>query len=105
LATRREHAILLRQSGMAQVEIGRLLGVSGERVRQIIRGKNNRKVEPFLADLPLSTGDVARMLNIHTNTVRRWCRSGILKAYRVGPRGDRRFDRSEVIKLLQKSEF
>ncbi len=53
-------------------------------------------------DLPLRTGDVARLLNIHTNTVRRWSRRGILKTYRVGPRGDRRFMPKDVLNLLQK---
>jgi excisionase family DNA binding protein len=50
----------------------------------------------------LSTGDVARLLNVHTNTVRRWGRSGVLKTFRVGPRGDRRFKREDVQKIFQK---
>jgi excisionase family DNA binding protein len=93
----------MRASGLAQREIGRILGISGERVRQIIQAKNNKKERPATRELPLSTGDVARMLNIHTKTVRRWCRSGILTSYRVGPRGDRRFIRRDVIKLLHKA--
>ncbi|MCL0039074.1 helix-turn-helix domain-containing protein, partial [Dehalococcoidia bacterium] len=39
----------------------------------------------------LTTSDVARLLNVHINTVRRWSNQGILKAYRIGSRGDRRF--------------
>lgn len=48
----------------------------------------------------LKTGEVAHLLNVHINTVRRWSNRGILKAYRIGPRGDRRFPRQEVTGFL-----
>ena len=48
----------------------------------------------------LTTNDVARLLNVHINTVRRWSNSGILRAYRIGARGDRRFERIDVQNLL-----
>ena len=48
----------------------------------------------------LTTNEVARLLNVHINTVRRWNNSGILRAYRIGNRGDRRFDRIDVLNLL-----
>ena len=48
----------------------------------------------------LSVHDVADMLSVHINTVRRWSNSGILKAYRVGPRGDRRFKKEDVDSFL-----
>ncbi len=48
----------------------------------------------------LTTGNVARLLNIHVNTVRRWSKQGILRVYRVGPRGDRRFQLQEVYGLI-----
>ncbi len=44
----------------------------------------------------LTARQVARLLNVHVNTVRRWNDRGILKAYRIGPRGDRRFDKADV---------
>lgn len=44
----------------------------------------------------LTVGDVARLLNVHINTVRRWSNQGILKAYRIGSRGDRRFLREDI---------
>ena len=48
----------------------------------------------------LTTGQVARLLNVHTNTVRRWDRQGVLKSHRIGDRGDRRFreDDANVLK-------
>ena len=48
----------------------------------------------------LTINDVARLLNVHINTVRRWSNSGILRAYRIGARGDRRFERIDVLNLL-----
>ena len=44
----------------------------------------------------LTTGEVARLLRVHASTVRRWSAQGIIKAYRIGPRGDRRFRREDI---------
>jgi len=44
----------------------------------------------------LTTGEVARLLNVHVSTVRRWSNRRILKAYRIGPRGERRYRRDDV---------
>ena len=53
----------------------------------------------------LTTSDVARLLNIHINTVRRWSNEGKLRAYRIGSRGDRRFQQQDIaVFLAQKSE-
>jgi len=48
----------------------------------------------------LTARELARLLNVHINTVRRWDESGMLKAYRIGPRGDRRFSREDVTLFL-----
>ncbi len=48
----------------------------------------------------LNARQVARLLNIHINTVRRWSNQGILKAYRIGPRGDRRFQHDDIAIVL-----
>lgn len=52
----------------------------------------------------LTTGDVADLLNLHVNTVRRWADRGILKAYRLGSRNDRRFRREDVLAFLWKKK-
>ena len=44
----------------------------------------------------LTVREVARLLHVHTNTVRRWSDQGILKAYHIGSRGDRRFRREDI---------
>ena len=48
----------------------------------------------------LTTREVADQLNVHTNTVRRWSNHGIIRAYRIGPRGDRRFRKEDVSEFL-----
>jgi len=53
----------------------------------------------------LTTSDVARLLNVHINTVRRWSNEGKIRAYRIGTRGDRRFQQEDItIFLAQKSK-
>jgi len=48
----------------------------------------------------LTTSEVAHVLNTHVNTVRRWSDRRLLKAYRIGPRGDRRFKREDIDSFL-----
>ena len=48
----------------------------------------------------LTASEVAHLLNVHINTVRRWSNNGVLKAYRIGPRGDRRFHPEEITNFL-----
>jgi excisionase family DNA binding protein len=54
-------------------------------------GDQNNQIEPML-----TTSEVARILNVHINTVRRWSNQGSLKSYRIGSRGDRRFRKGDV---------
>lgn len=44
----------------------------------------------------LTSGDVARYLGVHINTVRRWEQKGILQAYRTDPKGYRWFRREDI---------
>ena len=48
----------------------------------------------------LMVNDVAHLLNVHVSTVRRWSNKGILKVYRIGPRGDRRFQEEDIADFL-----
>lgn len=48
----------------------------------------------------LTARELARLLNVHINTVRRWSDRGLLKAYRIGPRGDRRFSKESIAEFL-----
>ncbi|MBU2008955.1 MAG: helix-turn-helix domain-containing protein [Chloroflexi bacterium] len=51
----------------------------------------------------LTVKEAAELLHVHVNTVRNWSNNGLLPAYRVGKRADRRFLRGDVLKLLRKS--
>ena len=56
--------------------------------------------QPILSQM-LTVADVAKVLHVHTNSVRRWADMGLLKAYRFGVRGDRRFKTNEVDDFLE----
>lgn len=57
-------------------------------------------VDSNLIEPMLTVGDVARLLHIHINTVRRWSDQGIIKSYRITRRGDRRFKREDMALFL-----
>lgn len=48
----------------------------------------------------LTVKDVARLLNIHVNTARRWSDQGIIRSYRITRRGDRRFRQEDIARFL-----
>ena len=48
----------------------------------------------------ISVAQAAALLGVHPNTVRTWTDSGRLPAYRINARGDRRFRRGDVERLL-----
>ena len=48
----------------------------------------------------LTVREVARLLHIHPNTLRRWSNRGRIRAYRITPRGDRRYKREEIAQFL-----
>jgi len=57
------------------------------------RGNNEGNQLP---DRLLTVREVADLLHVHTNTVRGWSDLGLIKSYRVGPRGDRRFKAKDI---------
>ena len=50
----------------------------------------------------LKLSEAAEILNVHPNTLRKWDKKGILKAVRFGERGDRRYKKEDIEKLLKK---
>ena len=56
---------------------------------------NRKEIDPML-----TVSDVARLHSVHINTIRRWSNQGILKAYRIGSRGDRRFRQEDITSFL-----
>ena len=57
-------------------------------------GKSN-SMQPML-----TVKEVARLLHLHSNTVRRWSDRGLITVYRIGQRGDRRFMRDDIAAFL-----
>ncbi|MFO0704109.1 MAG: helix-turn-helix domain-containing protein [Patescibacteria group bacterium] len=55
-----------------------------------------------LTDLPdlLTLKEVSTLLRVSTLTLKRWGKSGKLPAIRINSRGDRRFKKEEVLKIL-----
>ena len=48
----------------------------------------------------LTVQEVSDLINVHPNTVRQWSDQGLIKSYRIGPRGDRRFRQEDVTSFL-----
>jgi len=57
--------------------------------------KKNGAMSPML-----TISEACRLLNIHTNTMRRWSAKGLITEYRVGPGGHRRFKAEDVAALI-----
>ncbi len=49
----------------------------------------------------LTIRQAAEILNVHVETLRRWDKSGKLKAIRVNDRGDRRYKPEDLKKLMK----
>ena len=48
----------------------------------------------------LSLTEGARLLHVHRNTLRNWTNRGLIRAYRLGNRGDRRFALTDLLSFL-----
>lgn len=48
----------------------------------------------------LSLQQACEILNCHPNTLRNWDKKGILKSIRFGTRQDRRYKKSDILKLI-----
>ena len=75
-------------------------GVGGEEMAEDSRkDKQSGASDGGNADL-MTGGEVAAFLRVHIASVRRWARSGQLRGYRLGGRGDWRFHRKDVMAFL-----
>ena len=53
------------------------------------------------SDAVFTSGEIAELLHVHINTVRRWTEKGILKAHRIGTRGDRIVSQRHIDQFLK----
>ena len=52
----------------------------------------------------LTVREVARYLGVHSNSVRRWEKMGLLKSYAIGLRNNLRFAQEEVLDFLKRCQ-
>ncbi len=65
-------------------------------------GTERRETE--LPPRMLTVKEIASILRIHPNTVRRWERNGLLKSYSIGPRRGLRFRQEDILDFLDGSK-
>jgi excisionase family DNA binding protein len=58
----------------------------------------------ILPDNMLTVSEVAKVLHVHPNTLRRWADKGIIRSYSITSRGDRRFMRNILLGLRRLDE-
>jgi len=49
----------------------------------------------------ITLAEACSILGVHANTLRKWDNKGFLKALRFGTRKDRRYKKSDVLKLIK----
>ncbi len=103
--SRHNEAVKLREAGLSYAQIGHRFGVSKQRAEQIVKGTRKPPKRTLDSKGMLTGSDVAYLLGVHVNTVRRWSNQGILRGYRISSRGDRRFKREDIDKFLQESKI
>ena len=52
----------------------------------------------------LTLKQASDMLGCHPNTLRTWDKKGYLVAVRIGTRGDRRYHKEDVLKMMEKNK-
>ena len=50
----------------------------------------------------IKLSEACKILNVHPQTLRAWDKKGILVAIRFGQRGDRRYKKEDIEKLMNK---
>jgi excisionase family DNA binding protein len=101
---RRAEILALRDAGFTYASIGRHYDISRERVRQIVTVKALRPKPDLRSKPTLTPAEVARLLGVHTGTVRKWANRGLLRSFRVGSRRDRRFRREDIVSFMNGEE-
>ena len=70
---------------------------------RIVESEDRNLARVDWANAMLTASELARLLNVHINTVRRWSDNGLIKVHRIGPRGDRRFSQEDIASFLDRN--
>lgn len=49
----------------------------------------------------ITLAEASEILGVHPNTLRKWDNKGYLKAIRIGTRKDRRYRKSDIMRMLK----
>jgi excisionase family DNA binding protein len=63
------------------------------------KGKKSKKSGDSVFRM-LTVSEVAELLHVHPSTIRKWTNQGMMRAARIGTRGDRRFKREDISAFL-----
>ncbi len=68
----------------------------------MVSHKSSDKNSVSASELPelMTLKEASEMLKVHPNTLRQWDEKGILVALRFGARGDRKYRKDDILKLL-----
>lgn len=61
--------------------------------------KSDKKIPEYL-----TLTEVSKLLKVHPNTLRNWDKSGVLKSVRIGVKKLYRYNRADIMKLIDKNE-
>lgn len=107
----RDRIIALHKRGLPNAEIARAVGVTRQRVWEVLNPKPKEKERRYdisaVLDAPekalmapMRISSVATFLGVHPNTIRRWSNNGLIQCFRFGPRSDRRFEPQHVMEMI-----
>ena len=66
------------------------------------RKNYTESIPVYESGLLLTVQEVCQLLHVHSNTLRRWADKGLLKVYRIGPTGHRRFKAEDLAAFIVK---
>jgi excisionase family DNA binding protein len=64
----------------------------------VMRKRNDNTMNSLL-----KMQQACNILGVHATTLRRWSAAGLIKEYRIGPRGHRMYKAEDVIELIEAS--
>jgi excisionase family DNA binding protein len=86
----RNKVVELKEAGLGPATIGRELDISRQRAWSVIHAKKRG------ANNMLTRGEVAKLLGVNVDTVWKWSKKGILRAYQLTPGGQRRYRLEDI---------